>query len=475
MVGRMKRSIWRRILQPCWLTPATVFVIAFLGYPALAVPSRPASPASIIGAPFKSSRPSDSAAPSPVRVRVRLNEADSRVRIRGFDLHIYDESREARDRKKLVTVMNRQTEWEFRCQDGRIRATRLDSVQSLDLKEPVSITTPTGFLNYAGRPYREEIRIYSAGSFCEIVNHVEIEKYLEGLVNAEFSSRWNEEAIVAQVVAARTYAYYQILQARLDSAGTPREALRVISKNEAIQALRSESRSHFDLDATVWDQVYDGSIREDFRATKAVAKSRGLVLTVPGKAAVPVKAFYHSTCGGITELPENVWGRAYPGFKRSVRCPFCVSSPQYRWQSDFSISELARVFRIGAKADGRIPGWPKNGLAIVRRGALLDLQVLRRDFQGRVLEMASIWSDGKKTVGLKLSGARFRAWVGAAKIKSTAFHVAGREQGFRIVGRGFGHGVGMCQWGAKIMGDRGYATAAILKHYYPDAILRKLW
>ena len=199
-------------------------------------------------------------------IRVRLTEGASQVTLRGFDLEVRQGVSQ-----RPVQGQDRESVWELRCQSGRVRAITGGKVQ--DLQEPVAFRSPSGFVNYQGRPFREEVRINSAGSLCEVVNEVDLEKYLDGLVNSEFSSRWNEEAVAAQVIAARTYALYQIHQAK-------------------------KSTQHYDVDASVHDQVYDGSIREDYLASRAVAKSKGLVLVTPsvsGGVGEPIKAFYHSS------------------------------------------------------------------------------------------------------------------------------------------------------------------------------------
>ena len=385
------------------------------------------------------------------KIRVRIAEALAHVQVRGFDLRI-SESARAATTAKLARAMDRESDWDFRCQDGRIRGTRTsgNKAETLDLLEPVAIQTPAGFLSFKGRPYRDELYIYSSGSFCEVINAVDLEKYLDGLVNAEFNSKWNEEAIAAQVVAARTYAFYQ---------------------------MRANRESHFDVDASVNDQVYDGSIREDFRASRAVTKSRGLVLTVgPQSAPVPLKAFYHASCGGMTELPQYVWGSSFPGFRRPVRCLFCARAPHFSWTVEFSSAGIARNFLLGARNDGAVPGWPRNWQTILTSGNLISLRVLQYDPQGRVLALSSLWSLGGRSAELRVSGSRFRDWIGAAKLKSAAFGVTSGSKGlWSFSGRGYGHGVGLCQWGAKAMGEKGYTMAAILKHYYPDAVLRRLW
>lgn len=392
----------------------------------------------------------------PVRIRVRLAEAVAKAEVRGFDLSFFEEQK-----RLLVRATDQLSRWEFRCQEGRIRATPVTAQghgETLELREPATVRTPAGFLNFRGRPYREELLIYSSGSFCEVINVVDIEKYLDGLVNAEFSARWNEEAVAAQVVAARTYAYYQMLAARQAGPG----------------------KRHFDVDSTTKDQVYDGSYREDYRASRAVDKSRGLILSVgPAAPAAPLKAFYHSTCGGQTELPQNVWGAEFPGFKRPVRCGFCNPSPVFRWEVPLQGKELSGLLLRGARSDGSIPGWPVDWERVLKKGQLLDLRVAHYTPQGRVNTVRMLWADGPRSVVMVISGSRFREWVGSNRLKSGVFQLASERSAsgriWRIRGSGHGHGVGMCQWGAKIMGDKGYKTAAILKHYYPDAFLRRLW
>jgi stage II sporulation protein D len=381
------------------------------------------------------------------KIRVRLTEGASVALIRGTDLRFYQSTGPA-----LISA-DSQSEWELRCQSGRVRAVRTGSrwghvgIQSVDLQEPVTIKSSAGFISLGGKPYREGFQIHSQGSLCEVVNVVDLEKYLEGLVNTEFSSKWNDEAIGAQVVAARTYALYQMRQAKLDD-------------------------SHYDVDASTSDQVYDGSIHEDINAARVVARTRGLVLTTGTSSIVPLKAFYHSTCGGATELPDKVWGNSTAGFRHSVQCPFCANSPAAHWSLDVGSGQIEDLIRRHIRVEGNLLGWPRD-----LRGHLTSLQVGSYDNSGRVSQVWVYFSGASQP--FPISGPKFREIMGAAKFKSAAFQVRS-EYGLsglslHFTGRGNGHGVGMCQWGAKVMGERGYKTASILHFYYPDATLRKLW
>jgi stage II sporulation protein D len=403
-------------------------------------------------------------------IRVRLSEAVSKVQVRGQGLRVFEGGEGGQRggaRRDLAAHSEGSVLWELRCQNGRVRAISDEkggSRRALDLREPVAIRVGEGKIEYQGRPYRDELQVRSVGSFCEVVNHVDVEKYLGGLVNSEFSSKWAGEAIGAQIVAARTYALHQMRMARADAA------------------------RHYDLDATVSDQVYDGSIKEDSRSQQLVERTRGWVLTVGnGPRPAPLKAFYHSTCGGMTELPENVWGTRAAGFKRAVKCAYCGGSPALNWQIELTQREVVEAFRRAFVASEEerpswAKGWPKEWRQAIAGRRLVDVRAGAWNAENRVSEVVTVWEVVHPRTGqvsrleLKVAGARFRDWIGPARFRSSAFQVVSRERGaWRFQGRGNGHGVGMCQWGAKTMGERGFKTTAILKHYYPDAVLRKLW
>ena len=179
---------------------------------------------------------------------------------------------------------------------------------------------------------------------------------------------------------------------------------------------------------------------------------------------------------GATELPEQVWGNPSPGFKHSVACPYCTVSPRYRWDLNVRESDLSAAILKGLEKRALPLGWYANARDMVRSGKLVDLWVKRRDERQRVSEVCMIWRYRDHLYELPLTGVLLREWLGATRLRSTRFQIqplAGRKE-WKFAGQGNGHGVGMCQWGAKVMGEKGYRTAAILKYYYPDASLRKV-
>ena len=227
-------------------------------------------------------------------IRVRLAKKKTLLKIRGLDLNVRA--------KQEAHVKSGLTTWQVSCLKKKITFSPVgnQSLQPMTFNGSVTLSSPAGFLTYDGSSYRNQIRIfaYRKSARCDIVNVIEIEKYLDSIVNSEFSSKWHRQSVAAQVIVARTYALFQIVEAR-------------------------KRKKHFDVEATIQDQFYGGTHREDFRASAVVKQTRGMVLTAKRSGSVwPMKAFYHSTCGGATELPQNVWGSQFHGFKKVVRCSF---------------------------------------------------------------------------------------------------------------------------------------------------------
>jgi len=375
-----------------------------------------------------------------IQIRVRLSDSSEVSRVRGYDLEFYSP-----EGMKLIQKADQTTEWRLTCGQKMVFLQNIKSRKTIEISGPVEVRTPAGFIRYQNQPYRDQLTIYPDSlSGCEVVNRVSLEKYLDGLVNAEFSSKWDAKAVGAQVIAARTYALYRM------------------------EEVKNSSSIHFDVDATEKDQVYDGSIREDYHAARVVEDTKGQVLLTALSTGVPVpmKAFYHSTCGGKTTLPERVWGMRSPGFKKTVPCPFCRVSPSYSWSARFTQGELESLLRIALK----------NRYPSIAGRYLHSVQPIENASSQRMDSVLLEWSGGLR---FKVSGNELRMALGAKKLKSTHFRIVslgvGISRTWQILGRGNGHGVGMCQWGAKVMGEKGFTTTQILKHYYPDAIIKKLW
>jgi stage II sporulation protein D len=198
----------------------------------------------------------------------------------------------------------------------------------------------------------------------------------------------------------------------------------------------------FHLGSSVLHQVYGGLSREDPRTRAAVEATRGEVLTFELE---PIEAYFHSSCGGRTESGILALGRDLP-YLQPVDCP-CGRLPASRWELTLEPSELKASL-----------GKDASSLAVVARS---ETGRARRVKIGpeRTLDAVSL-----------------RERLGYARLKSLSFEVArGPRSQIRISGKGYGHGAGLCQWGAKALADQGWDYRRILAHYYPGAELQTLY
>jgi stage II sporulation protein D len=274
-----------------------------------------------------------------------------------------------------------------------------------------------------GKPYRGTAEITLSEKGLLVVNELALEDYLVGLINCEISSAWPIEAVKAQAVIARTYA---------------------LNRKEA----RRTALYH--LESSVIDQVYDGCEIEDSRAKRGVSDTSGEVLTHAGSI---IQAFYHSNCGGRTEASENVWGARLP-YLMGVDCAYCLLTPSTAWEQKISIKEIEEKLKNA--------GHKVSGVTDIRPG--------QRNSRGRLKNVIIVSSRGE----LPVTGDQFRKAVGYAAIKSTNFTMKIVNDEASFTGLGNGHGVGLCQWGAKQRALDGFGYAEILSYYYPGTELTKL-
>lgn len=265
-----------------------------------------------------------------------------------------------------------------------------------------------------GRTYRGCLWLRPAVSggnaTISVINVLDLEDYLLSVVPSEMPSTWPSESLKAQAIAARSYAVANI------------------GKHE---------KDGYDVKATVEDQVYLGISSEHDSTNQAVAQTAGLVLKQGGK---PVCAFFHSSSGGCTEVAEHVMGRTVP-FLRSVP-DYDDASPHFSWTRSVAIDELEKPFTKEI-------------------GQLLSFIVVSRTPSNRVKETLLIGSQGTRFV----TGDLLRSTL---HLPSCNFNVCANESGYSFAGRGFGHGMGMSQWGARALADSGYNAAQILAYYYKD-------
>ncbi|HEY9683864.1 MAG TPA: SpoIID/LytB domain-containing protein [Oculatellaceae cyanobacterium] len=253
---------------------------------------------------------------------------------------------------------------------------------------------------------------FKAAAF-DVINLLDIEDYLLSVVPSEMPSAWPLEALKAQAVAARSYA---------------------------VANLGKHGRDGYDLKATIDDQVYSGISSESENSNQAVVETSGLVLKHEGRA---ITAFFHSTSGGSTEVSERVWGKPL-GYLQSVP-DYDDASPHFTWAKRFAADDLERM--VGADV-----------------GRLLSISVVTRSRSNRAQDLMVQGSNGSKMV----TGESLRK---SLKLPSTLFNVGNDGNGYIFAGRGYGHGLGMSQYGAKALAERGCNAAQILSYYYKDVVV----
>jgi stage II sporulation protein D len=262
--------------------------------------------------------------------------------------------------------------------------------------------------------FRGELIIINQANFFTIVNNLDLEDYLRGVVPGEMPVSWPLEALKAQAVAARTYT------------------LRNLGRRQDLG---------YDLKASVADQMYKGLAVEHPRATLALTETTAQVMY--DKQGLLVEAYYSSHAGDFSASPESAWGIS----PRHYLIPVKEPDSNYSWRYQASVFDLSQKF-----SDLKI-------------GDLLALTPIEYSMEGRLLRILISGAEGKKL----LTGEEFRHKLG---LKSTYFSSFSLSPSMLVIeGSGFGHGIGMSQHGARKLAELGYKHDKILKHYYSNVQL----
>jgi stage II sporulation protein D len=303
----------------------------------------------------------------------------------------------------------------------------------------------SGTVRVDGTAYRGAIALHAGGAGITVVNLLDLETYLLGVVPMEIGGgRPPEEleAVKAQAIAARTYA---------------------------IRHLERRDDLGFDYWGSHLDQAYGGADGEDEVTTRAVRDTRGEVLVYDGE---PIEAYYHSTCGGRTAALEEVWNGRPREYLRSVsdRRPdggwYCESSNRFRWTAEWSAEELRTVLTRAYRDRGH-------------DGSVTDVEsitVLGHTPSGRVEALRIRTNLGEEVV----RGDSIR-WVLRPDpdrlLNSSAIALIDRDgrDGLMVEGAGWGHGIGMCQVGALGRARDGHSYREILHTYYPETRIARLY
>ncbi len=289
--------------------------------------------------------------------------------------------------------------------------------------DPLIIESWNSFIHVNNRPYRSLIQVHNIMGKLNVINTLKIDEYLCSVVPSEIPASWPEEALMAQAIASRTYTYYHLL-----------------NKNQ---------KNIFDLDCSTNFQVYRGVISEKESTTIAVKKTTGDVLMYKYK---PILAYFHSTCGGRTSDDRQVWQGDDKVYLNSVKCNYCRQSPNYSWKVDLSLYAIKNSLKKKYQRTGKIS------------------KISFKRINDRVVSVTVIHSNGK----IEMTGNEFRLLFPVKTIRSMYFKATQNRNGLTLTGHGWGHGVGLCQWGAKGLAEKGASHRYILNYYYKGARIQEI-
>jgi stage II sporulation protein D len=312
--------------------------------------------------------------------------------------------------------------------------------QSLPAPRVEIVPADDGTVEVFGALYHGRLRIVAAHGLVRLVNAVDLEAYLPSVVGQEMYPSWHLETLKAQAVAARSYALYQMRRGGADP--------------------------EFDLFATQKSQAYPGMNSETDNSRRAVKETRGVVLAYDdGGVERVLPAFYHSTCGGHTFNASEVFP-GLPGVDavRGVACGYCTGAKCYRWQAVIPAETFRRQFRTD------VPGGA--AMCPINRAAVRSDDLTS---DGRV-RTVSIWTAPGEAQRWPVPEDTFKQlFPPDQKVRSDRFSVSYAAGHLLVSGAGYGHGVGLCQFGAETQAAAGYKAEAILCYYYPAAHLAQAY
>ncbi len=358
--------------------------------------------------------------------------------------------------------------WTVTRRGGKVRVSSRDGLTATRagtlVAEPAA---PDSYLTWNGKPYRGAIEITSTSNGLLVVNRLSVEDYVRGVVSLELGTVGpaDSAAMQAQAVAARSYTY-----TRLNDPDIPPEGRR------------------YDLVATVTDQVYGGVSGESAVGNAAVASTTGIVITYAGRV---VNAPYHASCGGTTAEPEEVWRASPEPYLQRVsdQIPgtdhyYCEGSSRFRWARTFSRAQVTtaleqnlRQYAVsGTTGGGSGGGTPSDSHASGPVGSVRTVVVDALTPSGRVAWI-TITTD-RASYRVRGNDIRFVFRLPRGEILNSTYFLIedepmhdGRLESLSLRGRGNGHGVGMCQWGAIGRARAGQDFQTILQTYYPGTAL----
>lgn len=304
-----------------------------------------------------------------------------------------------------------------------------------------SLNSKSGLINWSGQKFKGQLQVLASNGHqsCDLVNNVSIEDYISSLLSREMNSKWPIEALKAQAIAARSYAWFMMKSRRVS---------RELGSN-----------AYYDLESSEKHQVTGDFFDQTPSTQKATKQTKGYILVSKEKnQKTPI--FFHSKCGGRTLRPDQVWDNPVAGYQ-SVNCPFCYNHGKKSWRYKISNKRMRKILKQYAQEEG----FTSNSKKIFNK----EIRMAPDKEKSNILR----FYDGDKLVLFRKSYLRKK--MGRARIPGNYLKVFKRKNSFFVYGEGNGHGVGMCQFGALDMAQKGKSYRQILAHYFPGHKLKKIY
>jgi stage II sporulation protein D len=281
---------------------------------------------------------------------------------------------------------------------------------------------PNQYFEFKGRKYRGSASIIKMADGLQLINTVDLESYLYGVLPNEVSPNWSMETLKAQAVVSRTFALYELANSR-------------------------KKNNPYDLFDDTRSQVYCGIDKESKFTSLAVDSTMGEVIRYQGRI---IQAFFHSASGGMTESSLDVFGDDKP-YLTPVSSPYSGIYKENKWETSLSLIKLEELLHISN---------------------ITSILVGERTSSKRIKTV--IVSDNS-TNKITLPGKELRNLLGPGIMKSTRANIRLTNDNLLISGMGYGHGVGMGQWDALGMAKAGYEYKSIVCYFYPGTRVDKIW
>lgn len=409
-----------------------------------------------------------------------------------FDNEEFSGSFQAFCKAGLIQIQNEsRNEWIF-------TATDINAFFQLD---DVVIGKEFHWERKENQQFQGNLKLIVENNQITAINQVKVEDYLLSVISSEMSAHASNALLKAHAVISRSWLLHPVLHPEMQS----HQAIHLAQTESTLTKwYERDAHQHFDVCADDHCQRYQGISRASTDAVRnAIAATRGQVLMSDG---VICDARFSKCCGGVTELFENCWADVHHPYllhfydrKDAENFDADISSEQsatkyilgnqnafcntkdkkileqvlnhydqettdfFRWKVIYSQTELSKLI------------FKKSGIDF---GDILSLQALKRGKSGRITDLKITGTKKSLVVGKELE---IRKWLSDSHLYSSAFvvltenEINGVPQRFILQGAGWGHGVGLCQIGAAVMGDKGYDYQDILMHYYKHSTLEKLY